>query len=400
MLGRAAIRSSRLHPSHSLLQVRSLTYKSPLRSSDKPTNSFVYQPPKQSPSSRHGPDSLKSTNSEAEIGNPTTVPIELSRLEERYRSILEQIEDTTSTNPSESGSPSANSNIKNDTETSAFREDIEPPNAIPHSTDSPNIQEPFQNSNPSQPLPDLTQGIPSTIDTELKASSQKANPESLNITEDPSSQSDKSGGLPKTAYISSLERKQKRLARFISGLVLFNLIAGTIYYGRNWENEEEEKAHPNAPSGWGIILFYNRVKARLKDTLNYYNEPAFPKLLPNPDPAWERPYTLVLSLDDLLVHSEWSREHGWRMAKRPGVDYFLRYLSSYYELVIWTSNPYAIALPITQKLDPYRVVMWPLFREATKYQDGEYIKVGVQILHLEARLLIMRIGPLISEPRP
>ena len=76
------------------------------------------------------------------------------------------------------------------------------------------------------------------------------------------------------------------------------------------------------------------------------------------------------------------------MAKRPGVDYFLRYLSQYYELVIWTSNQSMIAQPIIQKLDPYRVVMWPLFREATRYQNGEYVKVGVQILLLEEQLLI------------
>jgi mitochondrial import inner membrane translocase subunit TIM50 len=76
-----------------------------------------------------------------------------------------------------------------------------------------------------------------------------------------------------------------------------------------------------------------------------------------------------------LIHSEWSREHGWRMAKRPGVDYFLRYLSQYYELVIFTSQPWAIAEPVIRKLDPYHIVTWPLFREATLYENGEYVKV-------------------------
>lgn len=149
---------------------------------------------------------------------------------------------------------------------------------------------------------------------------------------------------------------------------------GTVYLGRNWENEEQEAKHPDAPSGWGFGLFYNRVNARFTDTLDYFHEPTFPKLLPDVDKAWERPYTLVLSLEDLLVHSEWTREHGWRMAKRPGVDYFLRYLSQYYELVIFTSVPIATGDPIIRKLDPYRIIMWPLFREATRYSGGEYIK--------------------------
>lgn len=80
--------------------------------------------------------------------------------------------------------------------------------------------------------------------------------------------------------------------------------------------------------------------------------------------------------EDLLVHSEWTREHGWRVAKRPGVDYFLRYLNQYYELVLFTSVPSMMADQVLRKLDPFRIIRWPLFREATKYKDGEYVKVG------------------------
>ena len=93
----------------------------------------------------------------------------------------------------------------------------------------------------------------------------------------------------------------------------------------------------------------------------------------------EKPYTLCISLEDMLVHSEWSREHGWRVAKRPGVDYFLRYLSQYYELVLFTSVPSAVALPVIQKLDPFQMIMFPLFREATKYKDGEFVKVSTPL---------------------
>ena len=256
-------------------------------------------------------------------------------------------------------------------------------NITPQSTSSSAIysaeargQEPLQET--TRPLPDLIQGIPSTLDTELAAST-KADPASLNITEDPSQPGGDAGGdLPKEAYISSIERRRNRAASWAVATMAIFLVTGAVYLGRNWESEEEEKTHPDAPSGWGFVLFYNRVKARWNGSLSYYTEPAFPKLLPDTDPAWERPYTLVISLEDMLVHSEWTREHGWRMAKRPGVDYFLRYLSQYYELVIFTSVPSMIGHPIIQKLDPYRIVMWPLFREATKYQKGEYIKVRLK----------------------
>jgi mitochondrial import inner membrane translocase subunit TIM50 len=145
--------------------------------------------------------------------------------------------------------------------------------------------------------------------------------------------------------------------------------------GRDW-NEEDRNRHPNQPNGWGLGLWWNRARTRMREVMTYYHEPAFEKLLPDPDPMFARPYTLCISLEDMLVHSEWSREHGWRVAKRPGVDYFVRYLSQYYELVLFTTVPFAIGEPLVRKLDPFRLIVWPLYREATKYKDGEVVKVS------------------------
>ena len=36
------------------------------------------------------------------------------------------------------------------------------------------------------------------------------------------------------------------------------------------------------------------------------------------------------------------RQHGWRTAKRPGVDYFIAYLSQFYEIVIFTTQHYYV----------------------------------------------------------
>ncbi|KAF2201002.1 import inner membrane translocase subunit tim50 [Delitschia confertaspora ATCC 74209] len=239
----------------------------------------------------------------------------------------------------------------------------------------------------NKPLPDLRQGIPSTFAAEfLKNEEAKHDAKAhhpINITEDPDKEPSSTHGgaggreggageLPKSAYETSVDRRRNRVANwgYIAAL-LFGTV-GTVYLGRNWESEEEEKAHPEAPSGWSAKLMYDRAKARLNSQMGYYTEPTFPKLLPDMDPA--PPYTLVISLEDMLVHSEWTREKGWRLAKRPGVDYFLRYLSQYYELVIFTSQRSQDADPIIRKLDPFRVVMWPLFREASRYEKGEYIK--------------------------
>jgi mitochondrial import inner membrane translocase subunit TIM50 len=242
----------------------------------------------------------------------------------------------------------------------------------------PNPESAVGGQAPQQPLPDLTRGIPSTLEYETTGSTTgRPGSATLNLTEDPASPGEgrARGELPASAYISSSERNRLRIANYMYAGFAISGVLGYIYLGRNWESDDEERLHSDAPSGWSLVLMWKRARARLGDQLNYYKEPAFRKLLPDPDPSFGRPYTLVLSLEDLLVHSEWSREHGWRMAKRPGVDYFLRYLGQYYELVIFTTVPWAIGEPVIRKLDPYRIVTWPLFREATMYKNGEYIKV-------------------------
>ncbi|KAI1479083.1 NIF-domain-containing protein [Daldinia eschscholtzii] len=222
-------------------------------------------------------------------------------------------------------------------------------------------------------LPDLTQGIPSTLEYETSSATDKSALAAIEETPEPQAGGRGRGELPASAYVSSRDKQRAKIANRLY-LVSFGLgIVFLGYLGRDWD-QEEAKAHTDIPNGWSLSLWWKRMTARFGDVKSYYSEPAFDKLLPDPDPMFERPYTLCISLEDLLVHSEWTREHGWRVAKRPGVDYFLHYLSQYYELVLFTSVPYAIGEPIIRKLDPFRFIMWPLFREATKYKDGEIVK--------------------------
>lgn len=228
---------------------------------------------------------------------------------------------------------------------------------------------------PLSELPDLTQGIPSTLAYEQASANDKAALEAVEEDAPTSAGGGRGKGeLPASAYISSTEKRRQRFANYMFAASLAGMVAGVVYLGRNWDDEEERK-HPEVPNGWGLGLWWNRASTRMSEVLTYYHEPAFEKLLPDPDPMFERPYTLCISLEDMLVHSEWTREHGWRLAKRPGADYFLHYLSQYYELVLFTTVPFAMGEPLVRKLDPYRFIVWPLYREATKYKDGEIIKV-------------------------
>jgi import inner membrane translocase subunit TIM50 len=180
----------------------------------------------------------------------------------------------------------------------------------------------------------------------------------------------------KEEYVSTSERNRKWWTRFMLVVAGTGSVMGIAYMGRNWEDPIEEGRHPEIPNGWGPQLWWQRTKARWTESVSYYQDPAFDKLLPDPDPSFERPYTLCISLDDMLIHSEWTREYGWRVAKRPGMDYFIRYLSQYYELVLFTTSAFGMAEPVVRKLDPFRFIMWPLYREATKYEDGEIVKVS------------------------
>lgn len=150
------------------------------------------------------------------------------------------------------------------------------------------------------------------------------------------------------------------------------------YQCRNWDSPEEAKKCDAEDIGDGYTpdLVYKRCKARFQSLFSFFLEPVFEQLLPPPPPeAYRRPLTLVLTLDDLLIHSEWDTKNGWRTAKRPGLDYFLGYLSQYYEIVIFGSNYSMYSEKAVQKLDPYHAyVSYSLFREACRYKDGELIK--------------------------
>jgi mitochondrial import inner membrane translocase subunit TIM50 len=245
-------------------------------------------------------------------------------------------------------------------------------NTAPQST-SPSAIDPAESQAQSRPLPDLTKGIPSTWEFE-SAAGRKSASSPLNVTE---AEGGGKGELPASAYISSAERNRNKRFSYMYAFFGFAAVGGTLYLGRNWESQVLESEHPDIPNGMTPGLMWARAKARYNDLFDYYQKPTFQKLLPDPDPLFERPYTLVLSLEDLLIKGEWSREHGWRVAKRPGVDYFIRYLSLYYEIVIFTSQPSMMAEGVIKKLDPYRIANWQLFREATLYEPekNEYIKV-------------------------
>jgi len=98
---------------------------------------------------------------------------------------------------------------------------------------------------------------------------------------------------------------------------------------------------------------------------------------------------LVLDLDETLVHSSFKIVDRYDfvipvdiegvvyqvyVAKRPGVDEFLKRMGELYEVVIFTASLAKYADPVLDKLDIHKVVDWRLFRESCTCVQGTYVK--------------------------
>jgi len=112
-------------------------------------------------------------------------------------------------------------------------------------------------------------------------------------------------------------------------------------------------------------------------------------LLPPLAPEHKNRKTLVLDLDETLVHSSFkpipnpdfviSIEldnviHRVYVRKRPGVDHFLKTVGEKFEVVIFTASLAKYADPLLDILDRHKVVSTRLFREACVYHYGNYVK--------------------------
>ncbi|KAK8844795.1 hypothetical protein IAR55_006645 [Kwoniella newhampshirensis] len=172
-------------------------------------------------------------------------------------------------------------------------------------------------------------------------------------------------GAGKKEYVSSMEKSRRMWIRAGYGALIVGGLGAVYTVGGQKQGEAANSEGPIA-----------NFKNNMSELFDYFNKPAFKTLLPDPlPPPHQRPYTLVIDLEGLLVHSSWDRQNGWKTAKRPGVDYFLGYLSQFYEIVLFTSQPLYTAAPVAEKLDPYQAYLpYRLFRESTRYVKGKVVK--------------------------
>lgn len=107
---------------------------------------------------------------------------------------------------------------------------------------------------------------------------------------------------------SSSDRRRRAYARSALAVSIFGAGAFAWHLGRDWESEREKlRVGREVTEESGMQGRLQRAQARLVDMSDYFNKPAWEPLIPEPlPPPHQKPYTLLLSLDDLLIHSEWS----------------------------------------------------------------------------------------------
>ena len=116
------------------------------------------------------------------------------------------------------------------------------------------------------------------------------------------------------------------------------------------QQEAEALAKQYSPGAVGAALaWYCEKRAAAAAAVDAYAAPPTDRLLPDLPPHARHVRTLVLDLDDLLIHSHWTRGRGWRTFKRPGVDDFLRGAAQYYEVVVYTAQLPTYADPILDR---------------------------------------------------
>lgn len=163
-------------------------------------------------------------------------------------------------------------------------------------------------------------------------------------------------------------RATKWTAISVACMIGMSLVFAITEYGPP-ELDEDGKEKTDEYSSKPIYLAY---LLRTRDALISWNkkikEPSRDLLLPEPmkPPYYQPPYTILIELNGLLTHPDWTYKTGWRFKKRPFVDYFIQacgYPNA--ELIVFTQDPGHVAEPIIDSLDRQGSIIYRLYRDST-----------------------------------
>jgi len=195
------------------------------------------------------------------------------------------------------------------------------------------------------------------------------------------------GSAPEVAEELAENSKTSKLFSVIRSTVLYGMLgSGALlgYYQYKYtaaqvkemyeRSKDEDGANPSIGILEAVMKYYVEYRVYIENEMKKYADPPSDNLLPDLPPQASHIKTLVLDLDNVLIHSDWTRGRGWRTFKRPGADEFIKDLAQYFELVVYTSQLPTYADPILDRLDPQRMIQYRLYRDSTNYVDGKHVR--------------------------
>eukprot|EP00775_Hariotina_reticulata_P002664 gene2664-2964_t len=203
------------------------------------------------------------------------------------------------------------------------------------------------------------------------------------LAEDPAA-GGAAGGAAAAAGPSVVRRLFRAVWDSVLGItVLASVVGGYMYYRYSISEVEQmlKDTQVAAESSvtsqvWAEVLqAYLAVAVPVSQKVREYTDPTCDALLPELAPELRgRVKTLVVDLEGLLVHKEWTRAKGWQVLKRPGVEAFLLEMGKRYEVVLYTDEQAMYADPVINKIDPHRAITYRLYRQDTQYKDGKHVR--------------------------
>lgn len=196
--------------------------------------------------------------------------------------------------------------------------------------------------------------------------------------------------------------KPNKVLSFLGNTILYGMLgSGALlgYYQYRYTAEEMQHIIDQSNEGGNldhrgggvlnrVMKCYIEYRKYFENEMKKYADPPSDNLLPDLPPQASHIKTLVLDLDNVLIHSDWTRGRGWRTFKRPGADEFIKDLAQYFELVVYTSQLPTYADPILDRLDPQRMIQYRLYRDSTNYVDGKHVR-DLSKLNRDLRQVLM-----------
>lgn len=152
-------------------------------------------------------------------------------------------------------------------------------------------------------------------------------------------------------------------------------LVGSLYWGTSFEKfvSSNWKGLTNKLQNDVYLPSVDAILPDFPDAACYGNVP----------PGTPAPPLLVVDLEKTLIGSVYDAQHGWRHAKRPGLDNFINQLSQYYEVAIVSENDLGAVQEVLQAIDP----------------EGKCHKFGNNVLEMRGTQYLKRLDYMNREMR-